>query len=123
MADLGEFMNIERHEAGTRSSQIVVHDTCVYLSGIVSSRADRRNAAEQTEDILAVIDAHLIKAGSSRSRLLTATIWLADVADFAVMNAVWEAWIPAGCAPARATVQALLVEPKYKVEIMVTAAL
>lgn len=116
-------MSIERHEAGRRSSQIVVHGDCVYLSGIVSNRADVRNAAEQTEDILAVIDAHLIKVGSSRSRLLTATIWLTDISDFDAMNAVWESWIPAGCAPARATVQALLVEPKYRVEIMVTAAL
>ena len=116
-------MNIDRHQAGRRSSQIVVHDKLLYLSGIVSGRAEVRNAAEQTEDILAVIDTHLTKVGSNRSRLLTATIWLADISDFSAMNAVWESWIPEGCAPARATVQALLVEPKYKVEIMVTAAL
>lgn len=116
-------MSIERHQASRRSSQIVVHDNRVYLSGIVSGRADIRNAAEQTEDILAVIDAHLDKVGSSRSKLLTATIWLSDISDFAAMNTVWESWIPEGGAPARATVQALLVEPKYKVEIMVTAAL
>ena len=116
-------MTIVRYEAGNRSSQIVVHGDRAYLSGIVSSRAGVQSAAEQTREILSVIDAHLTKVGSGRSNLLSANIWLADIADFAAMNAVWEEWIPAGCAPARATVQATLVEPKYKVEIMVVAAL
>jgi enamine deaminase RidA (YjgF/YER057c/UK114 family) len=77
---------------------------------------------EQTQDCLARVDALLEKAGSSRERMLQAVIWLADMADFAEMNAVWDAWVPEGHAPARACGEAKLARPELKVEIIVTAA-
>ena len=78
--------------------------------------------AEQTRDVLAQIDRLLAEAGSSRERILQAIIWLADMADFVEMNSVWDGWIPAGHTPARATGEAKLAAPKYRVEIIVTAA-
>ena len=77
---------------------------------------------EQTQDVLSIIDGHLKKAGSDKSKLLTATIYLTDMKTFAEMNAVWDGWVSAGNTPARATVEAKLASPQYNVEIMVTAA-
>ena len=80
------------------------------------------SVGEQTRDILATIDKLLKQAGTDKSKLLSANIWLADIATFDEMNQVWDAWVARGNPPARATVQAQLAHPDYKVEIMVTAA-
>ena len=112
-------MTITRFDAGPRMSQAVIHNDTVYLAGQVGEGA---TVAEQTRDVLAQIDRLLAEAGSSRERILQAIIWLADMADFAEMNSVWDGWIPAGHTPARATGEAKLAAPKYRVEIIVTAA-
>lgn len=110
---------ITRLHIGPRMSQAVIHNDTVYLAGQVGEGA---TVAEQTRDVLAQIDRLLAEAGSSRERILQAIIWLADMADFAEMNSVWDGWIPAGHTPARATGEARLAAPKYRVEIIVTAA-
>lgn len=115
-------MSIERHDIGPRMSKAVVHGNTVYLSGIVANEPKGKNVTEQTKDILAQIDGFLAKAGSDKRKLLSANIWLASMADFAEMNAVWDAWVVPGHTPARATVEARLASPDYKVEIMVLAA-
>ncbi len=115
-------MTIERHDAGPRMSKAVVHGNTVYLSGLVADAPKDKNVAEQTGNILAQIDGYLAKAGTDKSKLLSANIWITDMANFAAMNAVWDAWIAPGHTPARATVEAKLASPDYKVEIMVVAA-
>lgn len=105
-----------------RMSQIVKHDGRVYLAGLVARGAPRAPVAEQTADILQQIDAMLAEAGTSKKKLLTAQIWLVDIREFAAMNGVWNAWLDADSAPARACVEARLASPDYAVEIMVTAA-
>lgn len=112
-------MDIIRHEPGPRMSQANIHNGIVYLAGQVG-QGD--SVKEQTQSILAEIDRLLALSGSSKERILTAQIWLSDMADFAEMNAAWDAWVPAGNAPARATGESKLAAPKYKVEIIVTAA-
>ena len=114
-------MTITRIRPGPRMSAAVVHGNTVYLAGHVSN--DRSLGVRgQTEQILARIDAALAEAGSDRARILSAQIWLADIATFDQMNAAWEAWIAPGAAPARATVEARLASPDYLVEIAVIAA-
>jgi enamine deaminase RidA (YjgF/YER057c/UK114 family) len=115
-------MTIERHETGARLSRAVVHNDTVYLAGIVSEQPKGKNTTDQTKEVLAQIDSLLAKAGSDKGKLLSAHVWLTDMANFAEMNAVWEAWLPPGAAPARATVQAALASADRKVEIMVIAA-
>jgi len=115
-------MSIERHEVGTRMSKAVAHGNTVYLAGIVANEPKGKSVTDQTKDILAQIDGLLAKAGTDKSKLLTANIWITDMANFAEMNAVWDAWVSAGNTPARATVEAKLATPDYKVEIMVVAA-
>jgi enamine deaminase RidA (YjgF/YER057c/UK114 family) len=115
-------MTIERIETGPRMSMAVVHGDTVYLAGQVSRNAGGKSVTEQTRDILAIIDGLLAKAGTSKSKLLSANIWLTDIATFNEMNAVWDAWVAPGCAPARATVEAKLAAPQYAVEIAVVAA-
>lgn len=112
--------DITRIETGPRMSQCVVHGGIAYLAGQVG--APGAPVAEQTAAVLAEVDRLLTLAGSSRTRMLTAQIWLADMADFAAMNAVWDAWVPQGHCPARWTGEARLATPDYKVEIIVTAA-
>ena len=114
-------MSIQRHEVGARMSKAVVHGNTVYLAGIVADAAKGKSVTEQTKDILAQIDGLLAKAGSDKSKLLTANIWITDMATFAEMNAVWDAWVSPGNTPARATVEAKLAAPQYNVEIMVVA--
>ncbi len=113
---------ITRHEIGPRMSQLVVHGGLVYTAGQVALRAPGKSVAEQTKDILDRIDELLAAAGSERSKVLTATIWLADIAAFAEMNSVWDAWVAPGHTPARAGVEAKLAAPDFTVEIQVTAA-
>lgn len=115
-------MSIQRFETGPRMSQVVVHGNTVYLAGVVANKAAGESVTKQTQDILATIDAHLAKAGTDKSKLLSANIWLADMGSFAEMNAVWDAWVDKNNTPARATVEAKLASPQYLVEIMVVAA-
>lgn len=110
---------IERIETGTRMSKIVKHNGTVYLCGQVG---DGDTVAEQTRDCLSRVDALLLKAGASREHVLQAIVWLADMDDFAELNAVWDAWVPQGHAPARACGEARLASPERKVEIIITAA-
>jgi enamine deaminase RidA (YjgF/YER057c/UK114 family) len=115
-------MTIQRFEPGPRMSQAVVHGDTVYLAGVVAKTAAGESVAKQTQEILSIIDGHLAKAGSDKSKLLTTTIYITDMKNFAEMNAVWDSWVSAGNTPARATVEAKLAAPQYNVEIMVTAA-
>lgn len=115
-------MSIERKDVGPRMSQIVVHGDTVYLAGIVARAAKGRSVTEQTNEILTTIDNYLAQAGTDKTKLLSATIYITDMANFAEMNAVWDAWVSPGNTPARATVEAKLAAPDYKVEIMVVAA-
>ncbi|HVV42825.1 MAG TPA: RidA family protein [Nitrobacter sp.] len=115
-------MTIQRFETGPRMSQAVVHGNTVYLAGIVANKTAGDSVTKQTQEILSIIDGHLAKAGTDKSKLLTATIYLTDMKTFADMNAAWDAWVPAGNTPARATVEVKLAAPQYNVEIMVTAA-
>src|SRR4029077_6482899 len=115
-------MSIERFEAGPRMSQVVVHGNTVYLAGVVASNAKGESVTRQTRDVLSIIDGHLAKAGTDKSKLLSATIYITDMATFAEMNAVWDSWVSPGNTPARATVEAGLAAPQYNVEIMVIAA-
>lgn len=110
---------IERIDTSARMSKIVKHNGVAYLCGQVG---DGANVAEQTRDCLSRVDALLTKAGSSRKQMLQAVIWLSDMADFAEMNEVWDAWTPEGHAPARACGEARLARKELKVEIIVTAA-
>lgn len=114
-------MTIQRYHSGVRMSQAVVHRGTVYIAGQIGAPGE--NVRRQTEAVLESIDRLLGEVGTDRSRLLQATIWLADMADFSVMNEVWERWIGGHDAPARATGEVRLATPEYKVEIIVTAAL
>ncbi len=114
-------MTIERFHAGPRMSQAVACNGMVFLAGQVADDTGL-DVAGQTRQVLAAIDRLLAEAGSDKSRLLSAQIFLADMADFAAMNTVWEAWVVPGQTPARATVQAAMAKPDYRVEIVVTAA-
>ena len=115
-------MSIQRMHTNQRMSQIVVHGDTVYLAGQVALDKPGGSFAEQTRNILDRIDALLKEAGTDKTKVLSATIWLADMRGFEDMNAVWDAWVPAGCAPARATVEAKLATPAFTVEIGVIAA-
>ncbi|MEA2864547.1 MAG: hypothetical protein QOC84_2503 [Bradyrhizobium sp.] len=115
-------MSIQRFETGPRMSQVVVHGDTVYLAGVVAKTTAGESVTKQTQEVLSIIDGHLAKAGSDKSKLLTARIYLPDMKTFPEMNAVWDGWVSAGNAPARATVEAKLAAPQYGVEIMVIAA-
>ena len=112
-------MTIIRHETGPRMSQANIHNGVVYLAGQVG---DGATVKEQTQAVLAQIDRLLALSNSSKSRILSAQIWLADMADFGQMNEAWEAWVDPRNTPARATGEAKLAAPKYRVEIIVVAA-
>jgi enamine deaminase RidA (YjgF/YER057c/UK114 family) len=116
-------MSIKRFDVGSRMSQAVVHGNTVYVAGQVARNAPNGSVTDQTKDILAIIDRLLAQAGSDKSKLLSANIWLADIATFNEMNAVWDAWVAPGSTPCRACVESRLASPQYNVEIMVTAAL
>lgn len=113
-------MTVERHHTGKRMSQIVVHGDTVYLAGQVGEPGT--SVAEQTRNILGKIDDLLAEAGSDKTRILQAIIWLDDMRHFDAMNGVWDAWVPEGHAPARACGEARLATTEYNVEIIVTAA-
>jgi enamine deaminase RidA (YjgF/YER057c/UK114 family) len=101
-------------------SQAVVHGDTVYLAGQVGAPGE--SVTKQTQAVLAQIERLLAEVGSEKAKILSATIWLADMADFAEMNIVWDAWIDGRDAPARATGEAKLATPEYKVEIIIVAA-
>ena len=113
-------MTVRRIEPGPRMSQAVVHGGTVYLAGQVG--APGQSVADQTRAVLAQVERLLGEAGSDKSRILSATIWLADMGDFAEMNSVWDSWIDPANPPARATGECRLAAPEFKVEIIVTAA-
>lgn len=113
--------SIERFDVGARMSEMAVHNGVVYLAGQVASDA-ALDITGQTANVLAQIDALLARAGSDKTKILRAQIYIADVAEFAGMNAAWDAWVPAGHTPPRATVEAKLAKPEWKVEIVITAA-
>ena len=116
-------MAIERKHTGPRMSQVVIHNDTVYLAGQVAAGAPGRSVAEQTKDILATIDALLAEAKSDKSKILSATIWLTDMAAFSEMNGVWDSWVVSGATPARATVvSAQLASPEFAIEIALIAA-
>lgn len=112
---------IERIDAGPRMSEAIIYNGIVYLAGQVA-QDDSADIAGQTRQVLAAIDALLAQARSDKTRILRAQIFLADMADFPAMNRVWDEWVVAGQGPARATVEAALAKPGWKVEIVVTAA-
>ena len=103
-------------------SKVVVHGDTVYLAGLTANKALGGNLADQTREILSLIDGFLAKAGTDKSKLLTATIWLSDIRTVDEMNKVWDAWVAPGQTPARACIEALLQGPEKKIEIQVTAA-
>lgn len=115
-------MTIQRLQPGKRMSQAVVHGDTVYLAGQVALDKPGASVVEQTKNILDRIDALLAEAGTDKTRLLSANIWLTDIRTFDEMNGVWDAWVAEGCAPARATVEARLATPQFTVEIAVIAA-
>ncbi len=114
-------MSIQRFHTGPRMSQMVVHNDTIYLAGQVAE-TPTPDAEAQTREILGQIDALLAEAGTSKSNILSATIYLTDIGNFAAMNKAWESWVEAGNTPARATVEAKLAAPEYLVEIQVIAA-
>ncbi|NKB77729.1 MAG: RidA family protein [Gammaproteobacteria bacterium] len=116
-------MNLTRIKTQTRMSQAVVHGNTVYTAGQVAQSAGGESVAKQTANILDQIDELLAEAGTDKTRLISATIWLTDIGTFAEMNEVWDAWVPEGHAPCRACVESKLAAPKFTVEIMVIAAL
>jgi enamine deaminase RidA (YjgF/YER057c/UK114 family) len=115
-------MTIQRIKPGPRMSGAVVHGDTVYLAGQVAQSTAGQSVAAQTAEILSIIDGLLAEAGTDKSRLLMANIWLTDMATFQEMNGVWDAWVAPGNAPARATIEARLAAPQFKVEIAVIAA-
>ena len=114
-------MSIRRIDVGPRMSPIVIHGNTVYLAGQVGQPGG--NVASQTRDILKAVDELLAKAGSDKTKILQAIIWLDDMKTFAEMNAEWDKWVPQGHTPARATGEAKLAGPEYLVEIIITAAI
>lgn len=114
-------MTIQRLHIGPRLSQVAIHGHTVYTAGIVADDP-KEDVAGQTRQILARIDQYLAEAGSDKTKMLSVTIWLADIKDFGAMNSVWDTWVPKGDTPPRACVESKLAAPQYKVEIRVVAA-
>ena len=112
---------IKRIGVGARMSEAVAYNGIVWLAGQVGNPGE--SVTEQTKTCLAEVDRILAAAGTDKTRILSVQIWLADISTFGEMNAVWDAWVPAGNTPARATGEAKLATPEYKVEVIVTAAL
>ncbi len=114
--------DIKRIEAGARMSEAVIYNGIVYTAGIVAGENMGKSVFLQTQDILKQIDSILAKAGTDKTRILKANIWLSNITTFADMNKAWDAWVVSGKTPARATVEAKLAAPGYSVEIMIEAA-
>ncbi len=114
-------MSITRHHTGQRMSQIVIHGDTIYLAGQVAADP-AADVQEQTRQVLQKIDDLLAEAGSDKTRILSAQVWLASIGHFAQMNEIWDAWVPEGHAPARACIEARLATPDLLVEIGIIAA-
>ena len=114
-------MSLKRLKTGKRMSQGVLRGKAIYLAGQVADKTAGASVAEQTAEILAAIDALLDEAGSDKTKIMMATIYLADISTFNEMNGEWDKWVAEGKTPARATVEAKLVAPEYKIEIVVVA--
>ncbi|MFM7532393.1 MAG: RidA family protein [Rubrivivax sp.] len=112
---------VQRFDVGARLSEMAVHNGVAWLAGQVATD-ETLDISGQTSQVLAQIDALLARAGTDKSRILMCQIFIADLADFPAMNAVWERWVAPGNAPPRATVQAALAKPGWRVEMVVTAA-
>jgi len=115
-------MTINRIGVGPRMSQAVVHGDTIYVAGTVADKMAGKSVAEQTKEILSIIEGILAQAGSEKTKILSATIWLTDIKTFAEMNSVWDVWVAKGHTPARATVEAKLAAAPYNVEIACIAA-
>jgi enamine deaminase RidA (YjgF/YER057c/UK114 family) len=115
-------MTIKRIKVGPRMSQAVVHGDTVYLAGQVADDTSA-DVAGQTRQILTTIEGLLAEAGTDKSKIISANVWLSDMSTFNEMNAVWDAWVVPGDPPARACVESRLAWPEFKVEIMVIASL
>ena len=115
-------MTIKRFHVGPRMSEMAVHGDTIYLAGQVAGDPTQ-DITGQTREVLAAIDTLLGEVGSDKSRILSTTIYIADMADFPAMNAVWDAWVAPGATPPRATVKAALAKPAYKVEMQIIAAM
>ena len=113
--------SVRRFHVGDRLSEMAIHNGTVYLAGQVPDDTSQDIRGQATQ-VLAMVDRLLAEAGSDKSRIVMTQIFLADIADITAMNEVWDAWIPAGHTPPRATVQALMAKPAYKIEVVVTAA-
>ena len=114
---------IKRIGAGARMSKAVVHGDLIFTAGQVADKTKGEGVSEQTAEILGLIDAILAEAGSEKAKILSATVYLSDISTFSQMNAAWDAWLDKVNPPTRATVEAKLVLPEFKVEIAVIAAL
>ncbi|MCG2591458.1 RidA family protein [Ramlibacter sp. XY19] len=112
---------LQRFDVGPRLSEMAIHNGVAYLAGQVPEDGSQ-DIRGQTRQVLAMVDALLARAGSDKTRILMAQIFLADLADFPGMNEAWDAWVPAAHTPPRATVQAALAKPEWRIEIVVTAA-
>lgn len=112
---------VKRFDVGPRLSEMAVHNGVAYLAGQIPEDGTQ-DIRGQTRQVLAAIDALLSRAGTDKTRILMAQIFLSDLADFPAMNEVWDAWVAAGDAPPRATVQAALAIPEWRIEVVVTAA-
>jgi enamine deaminase RidA (YjgF/YER057c/UK114 family) len=113
---------VRRFHVGDRMSEMAIHNGTVYLAGQVASDVTQ-DIRGQTTQVLAAVDKLLAEAGTERAHIIMCQIFLADMADFAAMNSIWDDWVEPGDAPPRATVQALLARPQWKIEVVVTAAL
>ena len=113
---------IFREDTNQRMSQVVVHNNIIYLSGQIGNKSSN-NVATQTSEVLKKIEKLLLKAGSNKNKILSATIYLSDISHFEEMNKIWDNWIPENCAPARATVEAKLAFPELFVEISIIATI
>lgn len=113
---------LTRHHVGKRLSEIAVYNGVAYLAGQVPENGPDADMAAQTREVLGHIDRLLGEAGTDKRRILSCQIFLRDIADIGAMNAVWDEWVPEGHTPPRATVQAALADPRWRIEVVVTAA-
>ncbi len=114
--------NVARLEVGKRLSEVAIHNGTIYLAGQVPDKTVGQDIRAQTTEVLAMVDRLLAMAGSDKSKILMCQIYLVDLADFPGLNEVWDAWVVPGHTPPRATVQANLAKPEWKLEIVITAA-